>query len=1599
MPSPLSFDSTENFRKKLLIRNLKPNPYELGIKFPGSPGEGPLSIFDLGVIDPGNIEDIGQIEEVNLYKKNKYGPENNDGAYGSTVDIFYPTQETANQGEYDYYSSSPPLTTEQSLENLFLQNFYGPQGGFQNLVDIQDVHQVVNQRDIYYRFIYSQYSSYSILTNNDPQGSSGLLSQDSNLAQIAANQLKTEFEHRVAQETFQQTLGRINAVDAIDDPFRLLGMLKGREGVIERDYHISVPNNVVGKGLDFISRISGVYSPYSWIPGDYFSLEDRKSFVNQAVNAITGLFDKKGTLKLPTNKTSSDIFLKNTGGGQRQRLSINLEMNRFRPDYKANFTDNLNITFPKGNYYIGDRTTEIGDIISPEDQLPLNQDGDKSRIPVKGYSELGKVYENNLIFNFGLNSYSFYDKFNALGGGFAWVGEGSPIFEKVGVGGQPYSDSTTAQQTSIWDFSTQSDVYDFTKGSILYNTQQIVNSALKLEGVKRQQHVGHAINQVSKVFFDGNREITKGSAVLKWVDENNEIVANEYCRVFTKDNPYFLNSDLQKTEGITESNRRFTYSVLDNTYNLNIAPWRDKESTNIKNGEVKKYMFSIENLAWRSSSKKGFTYEDLPHAERGPNGGRIMWFPPYDLTVSESNSVNWTDNVFLGRPEPIYTYNNTTRTGSLNWSIVVDHPSILNAIVDKELQGESSRDKVNSIVDSFFAGCRKYDIYELATRFPQFTYKDIYDIITKTEDQTAFREYRLELPSEPTNPVSEEFTSIIIESDWNTNYYYFSDNSPSGVAGADTTDNNWSIDDRIPYVAEKTIYINQNTGLTSSYESFFNDILQSVTPKTTELTNKMMQVVKDGGKVQITLTPTQSPKNDDSSYINSLLKRRIESVKNYILETVVDGSKLKIYEENIIFNYGTPDINSTLGSTNHDCSEKFLDSEDSEYSLKAIACRRVRISDLNVIPPSDNDINDFVPEYEKEDINENVTLTGNTTTQKKTQNLEPKENVAKIIVKKLLNEGSYFEFMKEDSPRIYDGIKEKIKYFQPAFHSMTPEGLNSRLTFLQQCLRPGETIPLLDEDGRPTNSNANNTSFGAPPICILRVGDFYHTKIAITQIGISYEPLIFDLNPEGIGVQPMIAKINMSFNFIGGQGLKEPVSRLQNALSFNFYGNTEIYDERSVVTDSESSNELDSKIMKKIEDETDFGLGQYNNQNEDSDDAGQTIGVTEEQTIIEILSGQTISGTTSYKNISNELIEKASNYTNTVTNFMETVINEDSKIMAYYSVNKRKFTSGNISNYFDQPNAQLLNIFGNPTEQQLLRDTLFNDLLEDVENGTTPMMKDIQFKNFKSSEIKLYKKNLTNIINNQKNEFLSTFESNISEVINSEIELIKTLNKLNLVLDNTDGYRNKKGDIFIYPISATTEIDTSSPNTPSDTREELLNDINLVGEDLGFYYESIFLGGTNSLLNPNINSLYEGFFPSNLDTPEYTRFATAFFKRVINDTNKFIYDCLGEELSLETKWFNYVKDIVNKSNTEGLKYEYTLFDKKGKNSVSRFKSYDNVKKFNDYQPYSKDKVRLYTFVKYKSNDADSQKVENFQLTYQQGNNGNPLLYNLKNKLE
>ena len=58
--------------------------------------------------------------------------------------------------------------------------------------------------------------------------------------------------------------------------------------------------------------------------------------------------------------------------------------------------------------------------------------------------------------------------------------------------------------------------------------------------------------------------------------------------------------------------------------------------------------------------------------------------------------------------------------------MIVDHPSVMNTIVKKQLKDVKNKDRINSIIDSFFAGCVKYDIYQLAIKFNTIPTKDLY---------------------------------------------------------------------------------------------------------------------------------------------------------------------------------------------------------------------------------------------------------------------------------------------------------------------------------------------------------------------------------------------------------------------------------------------------------------------------------------------------------------------------------------------------------------------------------------------------------------------------------------------------------------------------------------------------------------------------------------------------------------------------------------------------------------------------------------------------------------------------------------------------------
>ena len=162
------------------------------------------------------------------------------------------------------------------------------------------------------------------------------------------------------------------------------------------------------------------------------------------------------------------------------------------------------------------------------------------------------------------------------------------------------------------------------------------------------------------------------------------------------------------------------------------------------------------------------------------------------------------------------------------------------------------------------------------------------------------------------------------------------------------------------------------------------------------------------------------------------------------------------------------------------------------------------------------------------------------------------------------NERLFFEMLKENDNIAYKRLVDKVKYFSPAFHSITPEGFNARLTFLHQCTRQGPTATASDIE---TGTTAANLAFGRAPYCVLRLGDFLNTKIVITSVNITYPDSLWDLNPEGIGVQFMMAKVSMQIHILGGSDISAPIKRLQNAVSFNYYANTSLYDNRSDVAE------------------------------------------------------------------------------------------------------------------------------------------------------------------------------------------------------------------------------------------------------------------------------------------------------------------------------------------------------------------------------------------------------------------------------------------------
>jgi len=697
------------------------------------------------------------------------------------------------------------------------------------------------------------------------------------------------------------------------------------------------------------------------------------------------------------------------------------------------------------------------------------------------------------------------------------------------------------------------------KQSLLYKTQQMfISGKIKTLVTDYERNDGEI------------GTITKGRA-LKNKDGIN------YSRIWTANNQYNniknlirpFNSDTENTQILEKDLKRVrpganalkTFGVLQDDGFVKISPYKDFNSKT----DVHKYMLSIENLAWKQ--KSGFLDTLIQGSSQdGPNGGRIMWFPPYDIKFTDQSSTSWNSDNFIGRGEPVYTYLNNERSGTLSFKLIVDHPSILNYYKQKDPSGINIKDDDYL---RFIAGVDVIDLendikVENTTPIPVTPVKE-----TKTNTFT----FKIYFPN--------NFSGIDYTDPRDVMNYLYSGNGCnwSGGNGYEIFTGDWyglSSETESPCQNNKYYYkvdsAYENQGLTplTNYKDInanglnskknenetysFYDLITTfgnIDANNNSADQSILDVLKTITKIEI----NGYASNQGSSSQNvELSKNRGKVVENW-LKKYINLYNPNIKKENIT----SKGVFKTVKTTNKDTNSL-------EMKKERVVLVRLTTSSETVFNAPDktsySSIKDIISAKPQ----------SSTTTRKKVDMYGySASNPSNGSNSKLYNdEAQFFEKLGGDKGGTGDFIlnkfSEKIKYFSPAFHSTTPEGFNSRLTFLQQCMKQGNT---------DTNNNTTlgaNLAFGRPPICVLRIGDFYNTKVIFDNLNIDFEPLVWDLNVEGIGVQPMLANVNLSFKFIGGSDLTGPIARLQNAITFNFFANTGVYDDRNdrFITDEQT---------------------------------------------------------------------------------------------------------------------------------------------------------------------------------------------------------------------------------------------------------------------------------------------------------------------------------------------------------------------------------------------------------------------------------------------
>lgn len=698
---------------------------------------------------------------------------------------------------------------------------------------------------------------------------------------------------------------------------------------------------------------------------------------------------------------------------------------------------------------------------------------------------------------------------------------------------------------------------------------------------------------------------------------------NPYCRTWTWRNQYKkVENQIRPFEGNNRNNLKTAnepyrangngdYLSKNTVLNLengrvNVAP---SKSGNV---DIKKCMFSIENLAWKDVLKPG---KNLSKEQVGPSGGRIMWFPPYGLDFSESVNVDWDPNTFIGRGEDVYTYKKTTRSANLSFILLIDHPSLLNSM-------RGSKDTTDSDILRFFAGC---DVPELtgATKKATEAATDASNEMKWDKSDGEFIEVSVYFPNNYSGngkPVKKDKWSEYEKDDnWKNSYgcsdgdnwykYIYKGRNATVFDGGNGYEignspvTNTGYTDQPILACDKTSAWTKCTNENPNNNKYWYRVDFDLRQNGIDIDKETgKRVYKDNYEDKISFALNGNVDNDNGKKFSFKdFYDYIFGAKNGVSELLSGStiSKVEVRGVATLQDEKNSDMLAerramTLGCTVmrwfNEKGEKLGITLSNDLKFKRGLLKGEEVTknskDINDKPSKRNRRATVRIYYNKSEVKDasvsggsgsgglgsGNTASSNAVVNKKGEDTPSSLKTANTVVYDAIevtpnryeSESDFFDKLKRREPVIWKRIKDKIRYFDPAYHSISPEGFNARLTFLQQCTRQGHTISATENDG--SAMTAGNLAFGRMPVCVLRIGDFIHTKIVITSLSINYSVsngMQWDMNEEGAGVQPMMAKVTIAFNIIGGQSLEAPINRLQNAVSFNYYANAGVYDDRA----------------------------------------------------------------------------------------------------------------------------------------------------------------------------------------------------------------------------------------------------------------------------------------------------------------------------------------------------------------------------------------------------------------------------------------------------